>query len=151
VGLGQDAVTHWRVKRARHGRRQEGGRILTTESVEYEFGKLRQPGLAFGFGYPEDDANGFLRESASNELHRLGRGLVKPLRVVHHTDQGLLLGHLAEQGERGQAHKQVIWCVPGLLTESSAQRLSLEGRQPRKPVQVGATQLVQPSVGELQL
>src|SRR6185312_7219778 len=91
------------------------------------------------------------RQPARHELQRLRRGLVQPLRVVHHADQRLFLGHLAQQGQHRQAQQEAIRRAARLKPERRAQGSLLRDRQPVHPVQVGTAQLVQAGVRELQL
>ena len=51
------------------------------------------------------------QQAAPDEPEHLGRGLVQPLRVVHHAQQRLLLGRLGHQAERGQGDQELVGAV----------------------------------------
>ena len=60
----------------------------------------------------EDHGQRLRPEPTGDELQRLRRGPVQPLRVVHHADQGLLLGDHAEQVQHRQAEQKAIRRAP---------------------------------------
>ena len=151
LGLGQDAVTDPGIEGAGHRRLQQRGRIVDSQPAHPELGEPGQLGLLVGLADREDQAHRFGGEPAGHELQRLGRGLVQPLRVVHDADQGLLLGHLGQEGQHRQAQQEAVWHRARLQAEYRAERLALRDRQRADPVQVGAAQLVQAGVRELQL
>jgi hypothetical protein len=151
VGLGQDAVPYPGIERAGHGRIQQHGRVVDGQTAHPELGQPGQFGLLVGLADGEDQAHRFRGEPSRHELQGLGRGLVQPLRVVHDADQGPLLGHLVQQGQHGQAQQEAVGCGARLQSEHRAQGRPLRGWQLVHVVQVGAAQLVQPRVGELEL
>ena len=89
--------------------------------------------------------------SRADELERHGRRLVQPLDVVDDADQGTLLGHLAQQGERRQADVEDVRSDAQPHSERRAEGLHLRCGQPVHPIQVGDAELVQAREGELHL
>ena len=68
-------------------------------------------------------------QPAGDELQRLRRGPVQPLRVVDDTDQGQLFGDHAEQREDGQAHQEPVGRRSRPQPERRPERVALRGGQ----------------------
>jgi hypothetical protein len=79
----------------------------------------------------------------------VARGLVEPLQIVHEAQQWLLLSHLGQERERGQAHQEAVGRSPGAEAERDAHRVLLRRRQRLDPVEERRAELVQ--AGERQL
>ena len=90
-------------------------------------------------------------EAARHERERLRRGLVKPLGVVHDPQEWLLLRHVREQAEDGQADEEPVRRVAAASSERGAERVALRAGQALDPIRERRAELVQPRVGELHL
>jgi len=73
------------------------------------------------------------------------------VRVIHDTEQRLLLGHLRHQAERGQRHHERVRIVASGKAERDAERPSLRLGERVQPVKHRGAQLVQPGERELHL
>src|SRR4051794_34527328 len=96
-GSALDAVPDAVVGDSGHRRVQELLGVVVAQSANRELGNPRHGGLFARFPEGEHHANGFGPKSAGDELERLRRSLVQPLRIVDDTDQGPLFGDRAEQ------------------------------------------------------
>ena len=150
VGLGHDAVPHAGIESPGHHRLEQCCGIAAAQRAHDQFREPGQPGL-LGLAYGEDHGHRFCTESTSDELERLRRRAVQPLRVVHHADQWLLLGHESKQAQHRQAQEEAIRGAPRPQAECRAQCVPLRGRQPAGTVNVRTAQLVQTRVRELHL
>ena len=72
-------------------------------------GQPGQLGLLVGLAHGEDQADRFGGEPASHEFQHLRGGLVEPLRIVYDADQGLIFGHVGQQGQYRQAQQKAVW------------------------------------------
>jgi len=88
---------------------------------------------------------------ARHERERLRRGPIEPVRIVYDADQRSLPGHLRQQAQDGQAHREAIWRVPVPQVKRRGQRVALRPGKALEPVQERCAQLVQPSEREFHL
>jgi hypothetical protein len=73
------------------------------------------------------------------------------VRIVHDPDQWSLPGHLRQQAQHGQTHREAIGSGPVPQVERRGERLALRTGQALDPVQERCAQLMQPSERELHL
>jgi hypothetical protein len=73
------------------------------------------------------------------------------LRVVHHRDQGPLLGHVRQQAQGGQADEKTVRGVATAATERDGDRVALRFRQAVEAIHEWRAELMQPSERELHL
>jgi len=107
VALGHDLVADRGVERSVNLVQQQRARIAVAKSVDKQLG---EPG--------EDVANARTcrahqrdrlgEEATADETEDLRGGVVEPLCVVNDADEGLLLGHLGEQCEHGEADHEAV-------------------------------------------
>ena len=90
-------------------------------------------------------------QAAPDESKDLGRSLVEPLRVVHHDQQRLFLGHLGQEAERGQGDEEPVGVFSGDEPERHAEPPPLRPGEQSEPVEHRAAQLVQPREGQFHL
>jgi hypothetical protein len=80
-------------------------------------------------------ATRFCQEPPRYKPKHLRRSPIEPLRVVHHADQGPLLGYLGQQAQHGQTHQEAIRGRTGHEAEGRAERIALRARQVRQVAQ----------------
>ena len=117
-------------------------------------GELLEPlelPFAARLAHREDQSDRLRTETARHERHRLRRGRVKPLRVVHDADHRSLLRRVRQQTQDSEADKEPIRSITVTQTERRAKRIALRAGKPVDAIQEGRGQLVQPRERELHL
>ena len=109
--LADDLVADPRVQRPGEHRVQQRARIALAQTLDHELRQSRQ--LVARSASREHQADRFRLQAARNEREDLRRGAIEPLLVIHHADQRLLLGHVGEQAQDGQADEEAIRRRPG--------------------------------------
>ena len=99
----------------------------------------------------ENQDNGLGGQAARDERERLRRGVVEPLRVIHHAHQRLLLGDVGQQAQKSQPDQEAVRGVAGLQTERRAERVALWSGKVIEPIEERRTHLVQPGEREFHL
>jgi hypothetical protein len=125
TGLGDNAVPDAIVQRARDHRLEQPPRVLVSEALDHQFEQPVQRIVLAGLPGPEDQPDRLGHQPTRHERENLRRGPVKPLRIVHQADQGLLLGGFAEKTQHGQADKETIRRLAGPQAECRGQRVTL--------------------------
>ena len=147
--LGDDLVPDTGVQGACERRFEQRARIVVAQALDQELRESRQ--LIAGRASGEDQAHRFGLEAAGDEREHLRRGAIEPLLVIHHADQRLLLGHLGEQAQHGEADEEAVRRGSGTGAEGRAQRIALRSRKTLEPVEHRSQELMQPGEGELHL
>ena len=97
--FGDDPVAHPLVQRPADHRGQERARITITEALDHQFRQPSQP-LRFGGWADGEHQRDRLREQAArDELERLHRRVIEPLRIFHHADQWPVIGGVRDHAE----------------------------------------------------
>jgi len=151
AGLGHDPVADSFVHRAGDHGQQQGARLVLDQPGYDQLGQPGQVTLGGRLAHREDQDDRLGRQAARDERERLRRGLVEPLRVVHHAYQRLLLGDVGQQAQQSQPDQEAVGGVAGLQAERRAERVALWSGQAIEPVEERRTQLVQPSEREFHL
>ena len=86
-----------------------------------------------------------------HERERLGRCVVKPLRVVDHAQERLLLGGFGEEAENCEPHKKRARRLSGAEPEGDAECLPLRMGETLDELEDRRTELLQRRVVELHL
>lgn len=79
---------------------EQSTRVLLGESVQPHLGQAHQITLVGGLANREHHPKRLRRQPASNKAEDLPGGPVKPLSVVHETQQRALVRHLCHEAER---------------------------------------------------
>ena len=108
---------------------------------------MRKPSTAGG----EEHDDAFRLESPRRERERAGRRLVEPVRVVDHAEERAVVPRGSEQAQRRGADVEPARALCLGERERAAQRIRLDRRQLRQPVEQGTHELVQARVRELRL
>jgi len=120
------------------GKRQDG------DTVGRERACVAVPG-----GEHDGDAVG--TQPSRGDHHRLGGGLVEPVRVVDDAQQGSVLGRLSEHREGRERDQERLDCALVRQAERDAQRTGLRGREPIERTEDRPEQTVQCSERQLRL
>ena len=131
--LGDDLVADPRVQGPGERRVQQRPRVVLAQALDHELRQSRQ--LVARLARREDQADRFRLQAARDEREDLRRGAIEPLLVIHQADQRLLLGHLGEQAQDGQADEEAIRRRPGADAERRPQRIALRSREALEPIQ----------------
>ena len=94
--------------------------------------------LAGGFGLlprHEDQRDRLRQQPPRNEHERLRRGAIKPLRIINHTHQRLLLARVRQQAQHRQPNQKPIRRLPRPQPERHAERIQLRGGKPVHAIQ----------------
>ena len=127
-GLGDELLAHLRIDRPGQHRFQQRPRILPLQPLYRELGRSGQlPGWDPG---REDEPHRLHAQPAGHEGQDLGRGLIQPLLVIHHTDQRPLLGGRRQLAQNRQADQEPVWHWTFVQRKSDPERLPLPRREP---------------------
>ena len=107
--------------------------------------------LGCRLAHREDQGDGLGGQAACDECERLRRGVVEPLRIIHHAHQRLLLGDVGQQAQKSQPDQEAVRGVADLQTERCAERVALWPGKAVEPTEERHTQLVQPGEREFHL
>ena len=149
--LGHDPIAHPLVERTGDGRGKQRSRVTVGQAADHELRESRQVLLVAGLAYREHDRGRLGGKVARHECERLRRGPIEPVRIVHDADQRSLPGHLRQQAQHGQAHREAIRRGPVPQAERRGERVALRTGQTLEPVQERCAQLMQRSERELHL
>ena len=105
--------------------------------------------LLAGLARGEHDRNRLRQQATCDKRQGQRRRLIQPLRVIDHTQQRTLLGHLREQAQHRQPDKEPIRGFAGGQAEHDLHGLSLRRRKPLEPVEQRPAQLMQTGEGQL--
>ena len=136
-GLPRVSLTIWSRTRASSGpgqhRVQQRARIGLAQTLDHQLRQSRQ--LVARHASREHQADRFRLQAARDEREDLRRGAIEPLLVIHQADQRLLLGHVGEQAQDGQADEEAIRRRPGTEAERGPQRIALRNRETLEAIQ----------------
>ena len=149
MGLREQALAHLRRGRRRGVRQQLGGRrvVEAADRVRRHVGRLEHADVALAGGEQQDDALGV--EAAGDELQRVRRPGVEPVRVVDEAQHRPLLGELGQQRQTGGVDEEALLPSAVRQPERGLQRGGLWRGQAVDEAQGGAQQLLER--GERQL
>jgi len=111
VRLGDDPVADELVKSARDNRREQGARVGLEEPAERQIRQADQLTLIARLANGEHHRDGLAQQPSSNESEYLARGLIEPLRVLHHAEQWPLVGDLSQEAQRGEGDEEAVRSV----------------------------------------
>jgi hypothetical protein len=151
VTLHDDLLADGRIQRAVHVRQQQCARLAVAEPTD---GQLREPGESVvadtgaGCAHERDPLR---KQTAGDEAENLCGRVVEPLPVVHDADEGLLLGNLRKQRQRGEPDQKLDRVASRRSAKNSCQRVALRNGEPVELVQHRRTELMKAAVGQLRL
>ncbi len=128
AGLAEDPVPHSRVERPGDRRVQQPAGVGRDQAPDHELGQPGKLMLVAGRAQREHQSDPLRQEAPRHERERLDRHPVKPLRVVDDADERLVLGHIGQQAEDGQADQEAIRRRAGAHAERDVQRVALRDR-----------------------
>ena len=149
--LGHDPVANLLVERAADDRLQQRPRLLIGQALDRERGEAFHVLVVTALANGENNGDGLFPEAPGGELESLGRGPVKPLRLVHDADERSLPAYFAEQPQHAQADQEEIRGTPAAQAQGHAERLALWPGKLVEAIEQRYAQLVQPGEGELRL
>ncbi len=151
VRLGQDPVEDLGVQPGVRHRSQHRPGVLVAQPRQRQPRKIGEPGPRPGLPRGEHHRDALHRHPPRHEDQRPPRGVVDPLRVVHHTAHRLLLSHLVQQPEHRQPDRQRIGGSPFPDPEHGLQSRPLHFRKPQAVRQMRRAQLMQRRVRQIPL
>lgn len=150
-GLRDDAVTHAPVQRTGDDRGEEPAGVVLGQPRHRQLGRAGEQLTGGRLTHGDDEHDRFRQQPARDELQRLRRHVVQPLRVVDDDHQRLVPAGVREQAQRRQAHEEPVGRGAAAQPERRAQGVALRLGKVVETGQQRGAELVQAGVGELHL
>ena len=131
--LSDDPVSDPLIEFEPHRRAQQRAGILIPHAIHLQLGHVQK--LLAGLARGEHDRHRLRQQATCDERQGQRRRVIQPLRVIDHTQQRTLLGHLREQTQRRQPDAEPIRGFAGGQAEHDLHGLSLRRRKPLEPVE----------------
>ncbi len=151
MGLRDDPVPHAVVEPAGDDGGQQHGGVLGCEALQPQFRQARQAARLPRFADAEHDRHRLGEQPASHEAEDLLRRAVEPLKIVHETQHGLLLGVRRQERQRGEAHQEAVGRSAGCEAERDIERVALRLRERVRAIEQRPAELLQTRERQLAL
>ena len=147
--LSDDPVSHPLIQLEVDRRAQQRAGIPIPHANHLQLGHVQK--LLAGLARGEHDRNRLRQQATCNKRQGQRRRPIQPLRVIDHTQQRTLLGHLREQTQHRQPDEEPIRGLAASQAEHDLHGLPLRRRKPLQPVEQRPAQLMQAGEGQLHI